>query len=108
MPRLYGPNGQRSPTILETIFILIRAKLGLPQTSLQLGKEMGEGLSVVPYMCRCAGYPTSVWEDLHHCAFPSPQSAVGLPKHRGGFQDGQIRRDGLNYFRRQRGVIERL
>ncbi len=83
---------------------LRRAELGFAQGSLQFGKQVRNGLGIVPHVRARAMTATGIIA----AAFPGPEPSIGLAQNRGGFQDGQVRRHGFDHFGGQGGIVKTI
>ena len=96
------PDRQRAAEHLVAALVLRRPELRLAERPLQGGKQVRDGLRVVPDVRTRAGAAAGVVV----APFPGPQPAVGLAEHGGRLEDREIGRHGLDHFRRQRAVVE--
>ena len=87
---------------LMAALVLALAEFGLAQASFQLRKQMRYGLRVVPDVSAGAVAAARIVA----AAFEAPEPAVALTPDGGGFQDGEIRGNRLDDFRRERRVVE--
>ena len=88
---------------LTTFVVLQRfAELGFAQGAFQAGEQVGNGLGVIPDVS--AG--TVAAAGVIAATLPGPQSAIGLPQHGWGLEDGQVGGDGFEDFGRQCRIVE--
>ncbi len=95
-------DGQRRAEGLVAGRVLGDVELGLAQSALQRGKQVGDGLRVVPDVR--AGAVAAAGRV--GAALPGPEAAVLLAQDRRRLQDGEIRGHRFHHLRRQGGVVE--
>ena len=99
-----GRMGSAAAEHLVAAIVLRWPELRLAERPFQGGKEVRNGLRVVPHVrTRTGAAAKAVF-----AAFPGPQPAVGLAEHRGRLEDREVGRHGLDHFRRQRAVVEAI
>jgi hypothetical protein len=97
-------NRKSGPENLMSAIVLTFVELSLAECTFQLGKKVGESLSVVPDMSATSVTTATVVT----ASLPTPESSVTLSEHCGRFEDGQVSRNCLDDLGRECSVVKRI